>query len=324
MTIYEGDAEPASDSGFEPGVLAHLVVGNRGRLLDARRTPIVLTGLDFERGMFELELRAFEDVGNRWQLPFEDVSRFQFELGSAREEPAPFQARVDRFDRELRIDCDSGARARTERRIAQRSQEFRGRLGGRWAGVIKAADRDGDPVLFEAVESEMQALGLAELEREFAETFVSNPSSGEVVKGHAIVAAELGLCPYQGKIVRSPDLFAGAWSRDRRAEHLVSRLAFVRAIFELARLDQVVLYRGMASERGVTTMAPSSFVSATFSSDVAESHFAGGPNTVAAALFRQRVPIERLFMTYLETRAMNARYREAEAILLGQPENAAF
>jgi hypothetical protein len=29
------------------------------------------------------------------------------------------------------------------------------------------------------------------------------------------------------------------------------------------------------------------------------------------------VPVERLVMTFLETEAMNARYREAEAVVLG-------
>ena len=38
-----------------------------------------------------------------------------------------------------------------------------------------------------------------------------------------------------------------------------------------------------------------------------------------ALLVRQRVPVSRLFMTFLETAAMNDRYREAEAVLIGDP-----
>ena len=38
----------------------------------------------------------------------------------------------------------------------------------------------------------MTERGLAALDRDFTETFVSNPNSGELVKGHAIVLAELG------------------------------------------------------------------------------------------------------------------------------------
>ena len=44
----------------------------------------------------------------------------------------------------------------------------------------------------------------------------------------------------------------------------------------------------------------------------------------AALLARQRVPVSRLFMTFLETAAMNDRYREAEAALIGDPYNPVF
>ena len=70
--------------------------------------------------------------------------------------------------------------------------------------------------------------------------------------------------------------------------------------------------------------APASFVSATFSRELAEEHFAGGPATRTAVLWRQRVATERLLMTFLETEALNGRYKEAEAILLGEPGNPVF
>jgi hypothetical protein len=65
-------------------------------------------------------------------------------------------------------------------------------------------------------------------------------------------------------------------------------------------------------------------VSATLSRDVATAHFDGGPTTQTAVLWRQEVPITRLFMTFLETRGMNARFHEAEAVLIGEPHNHAF
>lgn len=73
-------------------------------------------------------------------------------------------------------------------------------------------------------------------------TFVSNPASGELVKGHAIVLAELGPCPYRGEIVRHPELFTGQWSKPRRAEHLVVRLAFMQELFSSWEVDTVTLY----------------------------------------------------------------------------------
>ena len=39
----------------------------------------------------------------------------------------------------------------------------------------------------------MTEKGLWDIEEAFAEQYVRNPNSGELVKGHAIVLAELGL-----------------------------------------------------------------------------------------------------------------------------------
>lgn len=77
-TIYEFDPGARPDSGFIAGDLARLVVGNHGRLLDARRTPIAITAVIPERAAFELEIGAFEDAGARWELPLEEVTDLQF------------------------------------------------------------------------------------------------------------------------------------------------------------------------------------------------------------------------------------------------------
>ena len=58
-------------------------------------------------------------------------------------------------------------------------------------------------------------------------------------------------------------------------------------------------------------------ISATFHVDVARAHFDGhGDRATTGVLLRQVVPVERLFMTYLETGAMNRHYKEAEAVLI--------
>ncbi len=54
------------------------------------------------------------------------------------------------------------------------------------------------------------------------------------------------------------------------------------------------------------------------------SHFEGGPTTETALLWRQRVPVARLLMTFLETREMNRQFREAEAVLIADRANRAF
>lgn len=312
MVVYESDPDTAPDGAFEPATLAHLVAGNRGRLLDARRTPVVVRSVSVERGTFEVEVAAFEDVGAVWELEAERAGRFQFHPGQATADAAAvtaLEAAIARFDRPLSIAASAADLARTEERIAAERGRARRFLP--------------DALPFDALERFLGELGVAELDEAFASRYVSNAGSGEVVKGHAIVLAQLGLCPYDGKVVRSPDLFAGEWTEERRAAHVVARLAFVRELFAPGG-NSVTLYRGLASERPLELSRGASFVSATFDPAVAEAHFGGGPTTVAAALHRQAVPVERLFMTYRETAAMNRQFRESEAVLLGDPASPLF
>lgn len=77
-TIYQSDPGAASDAGFVSGELAHTVVGNRARLLDARRTPLSVTDVLPDPGEFEVRIEAFEDRGARWRLPVWEISRVQF------------------------------------------------------------------------------------------------------------------------------------------------------------------------------------------------------------------------------------------------------
>jgi hypothetical protein len=328
--IYQGDPEPAPDSGFVDAELSHLLAGNRGRLRDVRRTPLTVTAVIPAIGGFEVEIDAFEDRGARWQLPLTAVDRLQFPR-DARRAPeqvfAELRAAVERFDRPLEIPTDPEQRARTLDRISAAQAAL---LEGPLARLpeIDLPDhmrrREGSHALAEMFRELLDEHGLADLDEQFARSFVSNPQSGEIVKGHAVVLAELGLCPYSGTIVRDPATFAGSWTRSRRADHVIVRVAATQAVWGALGHREITLYRGAASDGPFTARAPVSFVSATFSEEVARSHFAGGPTTHTAVLCRQRVPVGRLFMTFLETPAMNDRYREAEAVLIGDPANAAF
>jgi hypothetical protein len=48
------------------------------------------------------------------------------------------------------------------------------------------------------------------------------------------------------------------------------------------------------------------------------------PSLGVGAMWRQAPPLERLFMSFLETRAMNGKFHEAEVVLIGEPANAVF
>jgi hypothetical protein len=61
-SIYQSDPDAAPDSELLPGEPRHLVAGNRGRLLDPRRTPVHVTAVSPELGFFEVEIDAFEDA----------------------------------------------------------------------------------------------------------------------------------------------------------------------------------------------------------------------------------------------------------------------
>jgi hypothetical protein len=330
--IYATDPDPEPDSNFVAGELRHLVAGNRGRLLDQRRTPIAIIATVPEKGAFELRIEAFEDAGARWELPLQDVGRFQFARGGATAAPnavAELERATARFDRELVIECDPEARKDMLLRIAGERAAARERLAGGVPGYrIDLArhirERDGVPALFDLVDEVMAARDVAELEQRLSATFVTNPRSGEHVKGHAIVLAELGLCPYRGQVVRDPGLFEEPWSKTRRAAHIVARLGLIEALWSGWGLETATLYRGAAVDGPLPDRPPSSFVSATLSREVAAAHFEGGSSTRTAVLWRQRVPVSRLFMTFLETRELSLRFREAEAVLIGDPGNSAF
>jgi hypothetical protein len=329
--VYRFDPDRRPDSEFQQGTLSLLVSGNEGRLLDARRTPMRIVGVDPEEGMFEVEIRAFEDCGARWSVPFEEIVGYQFAAGSrtvSRELLDLYTDTARRLDRPLRIDADPGAQARSLDLLEAEHGRAAAWLDARGFGGVDVAERiatrEGDPACVRLLASYLAERALGDMDAAFSQTFVSNPRSGELVKGHAIVLAELGLCAFSGKLVRSAGLFEGEWSRQRRAEHLIARMAFTRALWEGATPHEPPLYRAIAADGEIDPRASSSFVSATLSIDVAGEHFRGGPSTSTAAILRQPLPHRRLLMTFLETPAMNAPFKEAEAVLVGPVGGALF
>ncbi len=317
----------APDSDFAPGELRHLVAGNPGRMLDRRRTPIRVAGLEPETGVWICEVMGFEDRGARWELPFESVGHFQFAREAATASTSAvrrFRAAVRKHDHTVHKPLNKRRRKPTARRIADLRRE-----AGEWlashselhgtGASLDLGTREGNPLLWRDLEGFMRWRGLWELEHRFASTFVSNPGSGEIVKIHSMVIADLGLADYHGKVIRDPKWLEPPWTWNAREDHVLARLAFVREVFSAAGHQSVVLYRGLSSEEPLRPRTPQTFVSASFSREVAMSLFGEAGDGRHAALYRQRVPIERLFMTYLETAAMNRQFKEAEAVLLDQP-----
>jgi hypothetical protein len=329
--IYASDPAMAPDSGFVSGELRHAVMGNRGRLLDARRTPISITAVIEERAEFQVRIDAFEDTDTQWLMPLWEIGRFQFPPQSPEASASTIeklQRAIEAFNRPLVIEADADVRPVTLDRIARRRRTARELLSIQnpervdLEGCVRR--RQGDPRLYELLERFLADLDLVDLDRHFCEAMVSNPRSGELVKGHAIVLAQLGLCPYYGTIERDPELFSGSCSAARRSEHLIARLGFSQALWSRGVAPAATLYRAAAGDGPLRHRVPDSFVSCTFSEEVAGAHFAGGPTTQTAVMWRQNVSLDRLLMTFLETRAMNTRFKEAEAVLVADPANPVF
>lgn len=333
MSIYRFDPGALPDSEFEPGRLEHLFPGNRGRLLDPRRTPVLVVSVRPRTGIFVVRLEAFEDEGALWEMPLEKVDRFQFARASAAAPPAAVEdlrQAARRFSRALVIPADPAAAAATARRLGalvERAEAWL-RAGSTFlaggGALPDPAGRRGDERLQEDLARFMNESGLVEMEQAFAQRYVSNPGSGDLVRGHRIVLAELGLVAYDGTVTRDPEVFAGPWSRARRARHILGRLAFLRAVFAALGVERVTLYRGVSTDSGYQAPRNETFVSASFSMDVARSHFESAGPSSDGALLRQQVPVDRLFMTHLETAAMNRQFLEAEAVLLFDERSASF
>jgi len=322
--VYQSNPEVLPDSSYVPGDLKHVVPGNECRLLDRRRTPLRVLDVNRASGFFVVEVVDFEDTGAHWEVPLEDVGICQFAYGSAEAsdaEIADYAQIVSRLDQPLTIDTDPSRRANSEARIASLRKDVGTWLQSESAFLASGAPLDikrrtGDPALWDDLRRYMSANDLWTVENAFAVQYVSNPYSGELVKGHRIVLAELGLVPFEGKQVRNPGLFAGSWSRQWRAEHVLHRLAFMRELFEQLGHSSVVLYRGLSFSGQPQARSNDGFTSATFNLEIAMHHFCDDDPASTCLLVRQPVPVEKLFMSFLETEQMNRRYKEAEAVLL--------
>ncbi len=332
MNIYQHDPDREPDDLFEPGDLHHLVPGNTGRLMDARRTPVVVVGLRPEAGFVRVEIRGFEDTGAVWETPLEKVGHYQFRRGEPRADAESVELLgeiIERCAGPGDLPADAAMRVRTQARLEALTAEagawIAGRPGDPLEGVaVDAGAGETDPRLWTLLEAWMEEADLAGVESAFSRQWVSNPYSGDLVYGHRVVLAELGLVAYEDRRLRDPEVFEHPWTREQRAGHLLRRMAFVRALFPRLGLSHPVLFRGMTLRARLEPPANGSLIAATFDRRVAQSHFDLAPEDPAAVLFRQTVPMERIVMTFIETRAMNAQFREAEAVLLFAPGNPMF
>lgn len=323
--IHQYDEKRAPDTDFMPGELGLLCPGNECRLLDPRRTPGVIEEYLPKSAIFRWRITAFEHKGRSWDVPAEDVTRYQFARGSRRldqDEVDAMETAIRKYQSPFVIAPDPEARRQTEAALAEAES-----MAGDWlrresvfveqGAKLDFGARTGPPSLATDCANYLKSLGMGDVERRTAENVVLNPNSGEWVKGMEIVLAEMGLAGYKGKVPRTSDIFEGAGSKAKRAAYLTGRIAFVRAYFKFGGVEEVVLYRGLSFE--TPRLKPSgALTSYTFSLRVARSFcdFDRDGSSTESLLVKRTIPVTKLLMTYLETSAMNRDYKEAEALVL--------
>ena len=329
MTVHDYDNEMRPDEDFIKGELSLLVPGNKCRLLDGRRTTGVIENYFEDSAMFRWKITKYEDKGKYWDLPAEDIERFQFEKDSKRLEHKRVRSikeEVKKYDKVITIEAKEENKKKTEEIIRATKEQIKRWLKNNSQFLKEYEELDfnkqkGYESLYQDIVNYMEAEDLLEQEELTTKYFVLNPSSGEWIKGIKIMLAELGLVDYTGKVSRTNSIFKGKGSKLLRRKYIINRMAFLSALFELLDINELVLYRGMSTEQGWLEK-DRTFLSCTFDPKVAEAFccMERGSKYKNSYLVKLTVPIEKIFMTYLETKAMNNQYKEAEAIILFDKE----
>ncbi len=323
MSIHKNNPNMKSDSYYHPGCYSFLVKGNLCRLLDGRRTPGYIDGINFQEAMFTWRISDFEDKGESWVLPFSKIKRFQFEEGSktiTSEDVEFYQEREREFNVEYVVKADQNEIVKTNILLKQIQSEVISLLGEnkKLLKVLKTPvmSEDDYSAISKSYLQFIKDKGYLEQEELTAKTMVLNPNSGEWIKGMLIALAELGLNDCYTSKVRSNSTFEGIGTMEQRKSYLLYRLGFVRAIFTIRGVNEVRLYRGMSTEHHWTN-SDKSLLSMSFSFDVASSFASLDTDRFKTGyILKMEVDCSHLFMTCLETKELNERYKESEAIIL--------
>lgn len=312
------------DSNFDTGTLAHLVIGNEGRALDGRRTPGFIEQYDEESAMFQWRITAFEDSGKFWEVPAEQISSYQFRKNCSllsQFDINHISERCKLLNEALSIPKSESACAETEKALIAWEESARSWIL-QHSSFYKSGlsfdfyAKEGNPLLFADFENYLKRLSLYQLETETAEQYLINPYSGEWIKGLKIVMAEMGLIAYCGTYPRKKNTFTGMGAKDTRKKYILARIAFLRSIFKLKGYTEVPLFRGMSSEIDFFE-TPETLLSSTFSIDTAMAFSEMQASTVRSAyLVKFTCPVDRLFMTFFETKQFSQQYKEQEAVIL--------
>jgi len=326
MVLHQKNENKLSDSYFENGTLYHIVPGNKGRVLDGRRTPGFIEKYDDESAMFIWRITDFEDKGKYWEVAVEEISAYQFEKNSKKLTHAKMEkieSKCKMLSEELVIYGSQSEYKRTLKLIEEEKYKTKNwfisqsqfvSLGESQLDIKSSV---GLQFLYNDLISYMDTCGVLDLETKTANQYLLNPYSGEWIKGLRIVMAEMGLIDFNEKIPRTKDIFEGIGSKEKRRKYIICRMAFVQTFFELSGYKEVQLFRGMTTE-GTLFEKSRTLLSASFNPEVGKafSNIDRNEQITFSYLIKFTYSIKNLFMTFFETEAFNERYQEQEAVIL--------
>jgi hypothetical protein len=308
----------------EVATLADLSLGATLWMRDPRNTPVSVTALNEHTASFTVEVLDFEDTGAQWTFPVWQSHKFR----CAPEAPSLPQstqnaltAASHQLNQRLQVPikaCQSADTVAQLNKLTAQAQNWLAEAGHHPDAVRSAETSTAftDPKVLSRWLTQHDT---QHIETDVANQYVSNPHAGETIKAHRLALADLGLCAFEGNILRDPAELSGAKSMSHRKSHIRVPLAFLRAAFHSRGITHLPLYRVIYSDTPLTPPRPTGFVSATFSQSVALRFLKNGQSKRHAALYWQQVPITRVFMTHLETPQMRNLYNEREALLLSAP-----
>lgn len=326
MVLHQKNENKLPDSCYEKGTLNHIVAGNKGRVLDGRRTPGFIEKYDDESAMFIWRITDFEDKGKYWEVPAEEIVAYQFKKDSKKltdNEVLEIESKCKLFSEKLVIYGSESEYKKTLELIKKEKDQTKSwflnqsqfvRLGESQLDIQSNA---GSQFLYNDLISYMDTCKVLDLERKTANQYVLNPYSGEWIKGLRIVMAEMGLIDFNEKKPRTKDIFKGIGCKEKRKQYIISRMAFIQSFFELSGYKEVQLFRGMSTE-GPLFEKSKTLISASFNPEVGKefSNIDRNEQITFSYLIKFTYPIENLFMTFFETESFNERYQEQEAVIL--------
>ncbi len=278
MPLHQNNKNMLPDSYFETGTIAHIVAGNKGRVLDGRRTPGFIESYNAESAMFIWRITDFEDKDNYWEIPAEEIKNYQFEKKSAKLGINNIKIIEDKckiFEQKLKItsnknELNTALKLITDKKLLIKNWLIEQSEFVKFGHLkLDITAKTGNKFLFNDLKNYLTINNLYELEKKTAEQYSLNPYSGEWIKGLKIVLAEMGLLDFNDKMPRTADIFSGIGKKNKRKNYIITRMAFVQAYLELAELNEIQLFRGMVTEKD-NYETTKTIISASFNPNVAK------------------------------------------------------